>query len=638
MPKISLPTPYRKVIFQIGLVLLIYQCSRLFFFLINQVCFAQVDLWHYLYILFSSLRFDASAVFTLNLPYIVFMLLPFAFVQHKTYQKAIHIWFLISNTFGFIFDIADIAYFPFVRKRMTAEVFHLIGKKSDFVDLLPSYLTKFWYVSVLIVLCTILFIYVSHKINQRYKMLESPKLNIKSIIAFCISLLLSILCIRGGLQLKPLITGNAILVVSNDEIPLLVNTPFSIIHSFEEKKLVPIPDYSDQTVNELFHPIKNYHHHQKPNTCNVVLILLESFGKGYTGIGGRKSYTPFLDSLMQKSYVYTNAFANAYRSADGIPACVAGIPHFMDEPFATSPYSTNTIDALPALLKNLNYQSTFFHGGTNGTMNFDVFAKSAGFDDYKGRKEFNNEKEYDGTWGIWDEPFLQFTVSEMGNMKQPFFSTIFTLSSHEPFALPAKYKHADFANLKGIEKGISYSDMALQQFFASAAKTNWYKNTLFVITADHNFIANNDTYYANTMGLYAIPVLFFKPGDPALVGRNSTLFQQIDILPTILDYIHYPKDFFAFGKSAFDTTRIAFAFNKMSEFEQMRLNNFVLAYHDTSTTAMYDFNTDSLQKKNIIVQQDSTFRQLNVYYKAFKQLLYNSIISNKQSASTFQKG
>lgn len=75
----------------------------------------------------------------------------------------------------------------------------------------------------------------------------------------------------------------------------------------------------------------------------------------------------------------------------------------------------------------------------------------------------------------------------------------------------------------------------------------------------------------------------------------------------------------------------------MSEFEQMRLNNFVLAYHDTSTTAMYDFNTDSLQKKNIIVQQDSTFRQYNVYYKAFKQLLYNSIINNKQSASTFQK-
>src|SRR5690606_24672345 len=106
---------------------------------------------------------------------------------------------------------------------------------------------------------------------------------------------------------------------------------------------------------------------------NVVFIILESFSKEYTGLGGRTSYTPFLDSLMQHSFVCTNAYANALQSAKGIPAIISGVPSLMDEPITTSAYGTNKLTSLPALLRNKGYQTAFYHGGTNGTMGFDIY-------------------------------------------------------------------------------------------------------------------------------------------------------------------------------------------------------------------------------------------------------------------------
>src|SRR5690606_32331919 len=112
---------------------------------------------------------------------------------------------------------------------------------------------------------------------------------------------------------------------------------------------------------------------------NVVVIILESFSKEYTGLGGRESFTPFLDSLMNKSRVFSNAFANGLTSAAGIPAILSGMPSLLDEPFTTSAYGTNKLPSIPQLLKDMGYQTAFYHGGTNGTMSFDIYASNAGF-------------------------------------------------------------------------------------------------------------------------------------------------------------------------------------------------------------------------------------------------------------------
>jgi hypothetical protein len=428
---------------------------------------------------------------------------------------------------------------------------------------------------------------------------------------------------------------SALLVASNEQTPLVLNTPFSILHSLGENKLEVLDFFTEKEIELRYHPIKNYAR-GLPQKNNVVVIILESFGKQYTGIGGRISYTPFLDSLMTKGKVFTNAFANAHRSADGIPAVLAGIPVFMEDSYMTSPYSNNTIEGLPALLKKVGYASSFYHGGTNGTMSFDVFAKSAGFDKYVGRWQYPKDKDYDGTWGIWDEPFLQFYANELEKGHQPFFSSVFTLSSHEPFRLPEQYQQSEFAKLEGIYKGVSYTDMALRKFFQTASTKRWYKNTLFVITADHNFLANHDSagFYNGGMGLYSVPIVFFNPSDPSLQGVSREPMQQIDIMPSILDYLHYPADFFAYGNSAFDSTANHFAYIQTGEHHQMLEGHYLLTTDNLASSKVYDYSTDSLLRYPL--QEDSLNSTAINHFKMFKQVLQNTLIQNKQTPKSYK--
>lgn len=620
---------------QLLLILVIYQVLRLLFFSINHGYFHHVGLFELMRLSGYGIRFDVSAVFGVNLAYITLALLPFHVTGLRSYQFMLRALFVLTNSIAFLFELSDIGYFPYVRHRMSAEVFHLLGRKSDFIDLLPSYLREFWFVPLLA--CVILsgFIWANRHIILRFGLNEGTGFSFSALFRHLIMLGIALTCIRGGWQLKPIMNMNALLVTSNERTPLVLNTTFSILHTLQEKKLERLQFFSDEAITAMYHPIKQFQSHQGNPHCNVVVIILESFGKQYTGIGGRKSVTPFLDSLMGKSLVFTHAFANGHRSADGIPACLAGIPAFMEESFTTSPYADNTIDALPSLLRKSGYHTSFFHGGTNGTMSFDIFAKGAGFDRYAGRNEYANDADYDGTWGIWDEPFLQYVARELGQEKQPFFSSVFTLSSHEPFALPAKFANTSFSNLKGIMKGIAYSDMALQHFFETASGQAWYKNTLFVITADHNYLANQDSlgYYNNGLGLYAVPLMFYHPGDQGLQGFEATPRQQIDILPSVLDYVGYPFPFFAFGNSVFDTIATPFVYTQMGDHHQFLLEDELLVAEQLKCTGLYALATDSLLQYPL--PDTTASRAIMQRFRAFKQFLQNAMIDNRQSVKTY---
>ena len=631
---------YKKILLQLLGVVFFFQVIRLLFYAVNHTFFDIRGVGDYFLAIFYSLRFDISTVFTINLPFIFFALFPFSLLskekglglRSKIYQKILFGWFLFSNILVFLFDIADIGYFPYVRKRMTIDVFNLLGRKSDFIDLLPSYIKEFWYVSLFVVLLIVFFVLINHKIHRLYS--NATNLNfVKQIGIWVITFGLSIIAIRGGLQLKPILANSALLYTSSQNANLILNTPFSIIHSYELG--APMDEYHFYTPQELkqyFNPIKNYARAQKTIKPNIVIIILESFGKSYTGMGGRKSYTPFLDSILENSYVFTNAYANGHTSAMGIPAVIAGIPSFMNADFVTSPYANNQIDAMPSLLKKIGYSTSFFHGGTNGTMSFDIFASNAGYDHYYGRTEYNNDKNFDGTWGIWDEPYLHYFADELGKQKQPFFSSIFTLSSHEPFGLPKDFKNDEIRKLKSIQRGVRYTDHALSEFFKMASTKAWFKNTLFVFTADHNFLVCQDSlnYYNNGVGLYAIPIAFYKPNDVHLKGINKQAFQQINILPTVMDYIHYPSSFFAFGKSGFDSISKPYWYSIVDDNAHFMMNDFVITANDTNVNGLFDFKKDSLLQSNLM-NNDSLKNQIIPYFKAYKQGLHGALIHNEMS-------
>lgn len=183
--------------------------------------------------------------------------------------------------------------------------------------------------------------------------------------------------------------------------------------------------------------------------------------------------------------IFKNGFANGKLSMDALPSIVAGIPSLMTNSYISATYGTNTIQAYPSMLKGKSYHTSFFHGAFNGSQNFDKFAFIAGFDQYFGKNEYPHQGAEDGYWGIFDEEFMQFFCKKQTDFNQPFFSVLFSVSSHNPYPVPEKYRGKFPLGTAKIHESIGYADFALKQYFATAKKQDWFKNTLLVLTADH---------------------------------------------------------------------------------------------------------------------------------------------------------
>jgi phosphoglycerol transferase MdoB-like AlkP superfamily enzyme len=377
----------------------------------------------------------------------------------------------------------------------------------------------------------------------------------------CIALL--VLASRGGYQLVPLLPLDAAKYGGASYLPVVLNTPFTILKSLGRSTLVE-RNYMTRAEADALWPVEQQLDHPiaadstfvtlRPDEPNVVVIILESFSALYSAmLSSGKGYMPFLDSLMDHGLTFTNAYANGRRSIDGIPAILASMPQWMDEAFVTSPYASQPFTSLASILAEEGYHTSFYHGGRNGTMGFDAFAKSAGFQRYVGLNEYDNgDDDFDGHWGVRDRPFLQFYARHLAQEQQPFMSTVFTLSSHHPYALPPEEAARFAGGTQPIHPTLRYADDALRQFFATARTMPWFENTLFVITSDHTADLERTGSQGNRPIDYWVPLVYYAPWLESRTEERVT--QHIDILPTVVDLIGHTDPFFALGHPALGTS------------------------------------------------------------------------------------
>ncbi len=616
----------------IGALLLLYTCCRILFYVFNYSYFSDLAIGSFIYLLFAGLRFDLSVIVLSNSLFLIAYTFPAGFREKKGFRGFLKVLFILVNSIALIANCIDFAYFRFTLKRTTADALKFFGGKigNDVGTLLPVFLKDYWYVFLLCILLILVLVFLYNRIERkRLPLAWTQKEFSREKNIFFLSIGIAVLAYRGGVQLKPISAIDAGEYTQVKYIPLVTSTPFTILKTLDVPAIQPVIYFSDEAeMKKLYNPVKEPRA-KDFRKKNVFIIILESFSKEYVGaLNGRpKGYTPFLDSLISQSLTFTNAYANAKRSIEGIPAVVAGIPSWMFEPYITSTYGSNQINSLPTLLKQQGYYSAFFHGGTNGTMGFDAFSSLAGFDNYYGRREYNNEKDYDGNWGIWDEEFLQYAASTMSQQKQPFLATVFTLSSHHPYAIPPKHAGKFKAGPLPIEISVSYTDYALRQFFESAKKTSWFNNTLFVLVADHTSISE-DPYYTNSVGNNAIPIVFYS-GDHSLKAMDSTIIQQIDIMPSILDYLHYPSPYYGFGNSVFDSTQSHYAFTYNSDAFQLIEHNYTFGFNGQKATDLYNLSTDSLLRTNLIDKDAALVKQMEQKTKAIIQTYQQALINNK---------
>lgn len=505
--------------------LIVYSVVRLEFLIWNWASLKTLSLSEILWAFLNGIRFDLSVLaISVGLCFLGLLLLP-------RLLRQVWIWFFILlNATFYLLNLADAELFNFTAKRFSASSFFLVGEGSV-GNLIFPYIPLATFSIALVGI----YIYLAYRVSSRFTYGWDWKGRAAAVFGV---LVLGVLFSRGGLQHKPLTFVDAKLFNSSYANNLVLNSTFTVVKSLGKKSLLQEKFYEQDEMLSLLNPQDLKPSPIKTSRLNVVLVILESFSKEYLTLKDPE-VAPYFNQLRLQSADFPKAYANGRRSIEGMAAILSGIPALMEEPFINSEFSANEIIGLGTLLGAQGYQTSFFHGAANGSMHFDRFSKSVGIENYFGKNEYPHQQDNDGTWGIYDEPFLQWTCGKLTEFSQPFFTTIFTLSSHQPYNLPEAYRGEYQDDRHPILKTIRYTDMAVQRFMECAAKQSWYQNTLFVFTADHTGpeLGTNPSFSDR----YAVPLVFFSPMDLNLKSINTEQWaQHIDILPSLLEILNVP--------------------------------------------------------------------------------------------------
>ena len=607
--KKNLPLSYLAKFFTL---LLIYSISRVVFYIFNHSILTDFNYWCFL----EGIRFDASALVYINAPILILHLIQ-NYLQNKRLASFTNILFYIINIPFILLNNVDIIYYQFSMKRSSTEILDLLSISQDVFGVYINYLFDYWYITLL----SAIQIYLLLKL--KLKITFAKPFRVKDIVlsTFCFLILigLSVLAARGGTQLKPIKTIHAGILSKSNCDDVVLNTPFMMLHSYNQKKLVQ-HQYFDELNKEVYSTTHHFKDSINFTYDNVVVLIMESYSKEYVGFyNNGEGYTPFLDSLMKESLVFTNAYANGIKSIEALPAIVSSTPTLMTDPFITSSYANNQFNSLASILNEKDYHTSFFHGGKRGTMGFYEYSIKAKFNNYFGKEEFNNDEEFDGAWGVYDEPFFQFFAEQLNNFDKPFFSTFFSLSSHPPYAIPKKHAEKFNDEKQEIYNSIRYADYSMQRFFEKAQEYEYFDNTLFVITADHTSPLKRKNKYKGKVGRYMIPLIIYTP-DGSLKGKNNVICQQIDILPSVLDILSYDDKFFSFGKSVFSNESWAVSF----------LKNKYLFIHNEGF--MVNEHENYLNYQDVFLKNKSDNHEINKQAKEKLQHIkqaYNFNLTNK---------
>lgn len=624
-PKISCMQEFirfvKAYLYHILLAVGLYSLCRLLFWFSYADTFGAISFS----VLLGGLRFDMSAIALLFALFTWLWFLPFAPLQRKAYRVVVYTAFSLGVCLSLFLNLIDVIYFDFTHKRTTADVLHILFEGNDSSSLLLRFAGDYWYMVLLFLFLSGASIFVSVRFIG---IPVSKGMQYTRFFALLFSTSLLLIAFRGGWQYKPITLVNAATYAQAKHIPLVLNTPFSFFKTLFESRITPLVYFSDEEAEDLFQKDQIFHSERDFDAKNIVLIVLESFSKEYIGFYNQgKGFTPFLDSLLAHSTVYANCVANGKQSIEGIPAICASLPSLIDDSYITSPYGGNRINSIASVLKEKGYISAFFHGGQNGTMSFDAFAGAAGYTYYFGKNEYPYKGHDDGHWGIYDEPYLKYVAEKLSEFSSPFHALVFTLSSHHPFRIPDKYKNVFPKGYYEIHESIGYADHALRGFFAHAAKQDWFKNTLFVLTADHTSMSSHP-FYSNAFGDYTIPLAIYNPSHP-VHEVFSGITQQTDIMPNLLDKIQYNGKITSFGNFPADKTENRFAVNYAQGIYQLANDTFLLQFNGENTLSLYRYKTDSLLQHNVLHTEAATADKLEKKLKAYIQVYQQALINNR---------
>lgn len=613
------------LLIRIAFVYVLLTIGRISFWIINRESIGAMSWSEVPSMLQGIFIFDTISVIYSNGILVLLYLLPFRFRYHPIYQRSLNVLFVLINSAVIILNQSDTVYFDYIKKRISSEELIFLNNDNNFT-LIYQFASENWPLVIFaIALIAALILFVRKLPSYSFSCPRKWQWYALNTGIWLIVVPLMIGGIRGGFSraVRPLAMSNAAQYANNNaKASFVLSNPFCLIRTLGKPALDKTVFFSSEELQKLYSPV----HHPQHSALNlgkrnIVVFVLESFSSEHSAFlhpelyPDGKGYTPFLDSLLRESLCFHQAYANGRKSIDALPSVLVSMPS-LKTPFVLLPQALSPMKGLPAMLVEQGYSSHFFCGSQANSMGFGAFASIAGIQQTHMREEYEQAKgkgDFDGYWGIWDHAMFRYMGETFNTFRQPFFASIFSLTSHHPYVVPASYVHRLQPGKIPIQRSASYTDQALKDFFAYARKQAWFSNTIFAFTADHvatfSYSAAAQKSVEGThiiMGIYA--------PDSKLKRQEYSTTQQNDLMPTLLGLIGNTKPYFAMGRDVLNEPQTTpMALNHTKEFYQGVFDSCVLHFDGKKFVGAYEKSDVMLQHNMIKKSRTSNDRDLPKY-------------------------
>lgn len=580
-----------------------------------------------------GLQFDnVIAAYLSLIPFLILFIFEVSRFKIKIISNLISIYYTLVASIVIFISFADIPYFKFFRNRLSEASFQWIESPKVVFDMIISNASNllFLIISLIFIIINFIFSYkfLKNSINKFYYRTSIPI----NFVYFFITILLIFMGMRGK-KTHPIRVDDAI--YCND--PVLnqagLNPLFTIIKSYMTKADLMQEDEALKIVNKVLNikqtipsisPIaRRVNSDTVSSKPNIVLVLMESMSANYMKrFGNKHNLTPFLDSLSQQSWFFTNAYSAGIHTNNGIFSTLYSFPAIKRvRPMNTMPI--RKYSGLPKVLKENNYFNIFFSTHDKSFDNLENFIPNNHFDKLFTSDDYPKDKII-GPFGIPDDYLFSFATKKISKLpkNRPFFATLLTTSNHDPYILP-KYFKSGLTNKN--EKAVRYADWSLNKFIKSAQKQLWFKNTIFIFVADHGIHVGKSNYEIS-LSYNHIPILFYSPKYLKSPREINNFMGQIDVFPTISSLINLNYINNTLGKDILTNPRSCIYFNTDDKLACVN-DSLLYIYSFSGSEVLYKYRSNDLRdyKKQyshlLKILRENAFSQTQVAQSIFSKNL-----------------
>lgn len=363
---------------------------------------------------------------------------------------------------------------------------------------------------------------------------------------------------------------------------------------------------------------------------NIIQITVESLSAEFLGAWNPQSdLTPNLDELAKKSLLFTKLYATGTRTVRGMESLALSLPPTPGSSVVRRPHNEKLF-SLGSVLRAKGYDTAFLYGGFGYFDNMNYFFSENGYRVVDRNSVRAAQVTFANIWGACDQNLYSWTLEEADKAAatgRPFHFFLMTTSNHRPFTFPDG--QIDLPSLtSGRKGGVKYSDHAIGEFIRNASSKPWFKNTVFVIVADHCASSAGKTELP--VDKYHIPLLIYAPGGQIAPGKVDTLMSQMDYAPTLLGLLHwtYPSRFFGHDvrkiKPATDAHALLGNYQKVGHIK----NNIMTVLAPKQGKTYYDLAADFTMRPRSAVPKENEEEAISYYQMAgylFDQQTYSEL-------------